>query len=78
MSSSFLTRRIKRTSELLRVGASGQVFEYEERFWSLRGLYDRLLSGYIVSEFSYQGAYDTAEKFFGSRKVRFAGGVAGI
>jgi hypothetical protein len=73
MSSSFLSRRIKRTSELLKVGASGQVLEYEERFQSLRGLYDRLLSEYIVSEFSYQGAYKTAEKFFDSSKVRFAG-----
>lgn len=73
MSSSFLSRRIKRTSNLLKVGASGQVLEYEERFQSLRGLYDRLLSEYIVSEFSYSGAYETAEKFFGSSKVRFAG-----
>jgi len=73
MSSSFLSRRIKRTSELLKVGASNQVSDYEERFQSLRGLYDRLLSDFIVSEFSYQGAYETAEEFFGSSKVRFAG-----
>lgn len=73
MSSSLLSSRIKRTSDLLRVGASGQVSEYEERFLSLRGLYDRLLSDYIVSEFSHTGAYETAEEFFGSSKVRFAG-----
>ena len=53
MSSSFLSRRIKRTSDLLKVGASDQVLEYEERFQSLRGLYDRLLSDFIVSEFSF-------------------------
>ena len=73
MSSSFLSRRIKRTSELLKVGASDQVSEYEERFQSLRGLYDRLLSDFIVSEFSYQKAYETAREFFGSSKVKFAG-----
>ena len=73
MSSSFLSRRIRRTSELLKVGAAGQVSEYEERFQSLRGLYDRLLSDFIVSEFNYRGAYETAEAFFGSSKVRFAG-----
>ncbi len=73
MSSSFLSRRIKWTSDLLKVGASDQVSEYEERFQSLRGLYDRFLSDYIVSDFSRQGAYETAEEFFGSNKVRFAG-----
>ena len=39
----------------------------------MRGLYDRLLSGFIVSEFSYQGAFETALRLFGSSKVRFAG-----
>ncbi len=73
MSSSFLSRQIRRTSDLLKVGASDQVSEYEERFQSLRGLYDRLLSDFLVSEFSYQGAYETAEEFFGSNKIRFAG-----
>ena len=55
------------------MGASGQVWEYEEWFQSLRGLYDRLLSDFIVSEFSYQGAFDAALRLFGSGKVRFAG-----
>ena len=73
MSSSFLSRRIKRTSDLLKVGASDQVSEYEERFQSLRGLYDRLLSDFIVGEFSYQKAHETAEEFFGSSRVQFAG-----
>jgi len=72
MSSSFLSRRIKRTSDLLKVGASDQVSEYEERFQSLSSLYDRLLSDFIVSKFSFQGACETAEEFFGSRGVRFA------
>ena len=73
MFSSFLSRRIERTSDLLKVGASGQILEYEERFQSLRGLYDRLFSDFIVSEFSYQGAYKTALRLFGSSKVQFAG-----
>lgn len=34
MSSSFLSHRIKRTSDLLKVGAADQVSEYEERFQS--------------------------------------------
>ena len=32
-----------------------------------------MLSDFIVSEFSFHGAYETAEEFFGSSKVRFAG-----
>jgi hypothetical protein len=58
---------------MLKMGASGQVLEYEGRFQSLRGLYDRLFSDYIASDFSHQRAYETAEKFFDSSKVRFAG-----
>jgi hypothetical protein len=73
MSASFLSRRIQRTSDLLKLGASDQVSEYEERFQPLRGLYDRLLSDFIVSEFSLDGAAETAEEFFGSTRVRFAG-----
>jgi len=57
MSSSFLSRRIKRTSDLLKVGDSGHVSEYDEWFQSLSGLHDGLLSDFVVSEFSYQGAW---------------------
>ena len=73
MSASFLSRRIQRTSDLLKSGASDQVLEYAERFQPLKGLYDRLLSDFIVSEFSLDGAAETAEEFFGSTQVRFAG-----
>lgn len=73
LSSSFLSRRIKRTSELLRLGASDQVSEYAERFHSLRGLYDRLLCDFMVSDFDFSGAYETAERFFDGERVRFAG-----
>ena len=70
---SFLSRKLERTSDLLKLGASNQVSEYEERFRSLRNLYNRLLSDLIVSNFSVEKAHDAAEKFFGSNIVRFAG-----
>ncbi len=70
---SFLSRKLERTSDLLKLGASSQVSEYEERFRSLKNLYDRLLSDFIVSSFKVEEAYETAEKFFGSNVVRFAG-----
>ena len=73
MTTSFLSRRIRRTSELLKIGAEDRVTEYERRFGSLAGLYDRLLSSLMVSNFSHEKAYETAVKFFGSNKVRFAG-----
>jgi len=73
MTTSFLGRRIGRTSGLLKAGAEDQVAEYERRFNSLAGLYDRLLSSLMVSNFSHEKAYETALKFFGSSKVRFAG-----
>lgn len=73
MSPSFLSRRIGRTSEFLKTGAEDQVTEYERRFGSLAGLYDRLLSNLMISNFSHEKAYETALKFFGTNKVRFAG-----
>jgi DNA-binding Lrp family transcriptional regulator len=73
MTSSFLGRRIRRTSELLKLGAAERVSEYERRFGSLTDLYDRLLSSFIISSFSYERGYETALKFFGSSKIRFAG-----
>ena len=73
MTPSFLSRRIMRTGELLRMGAEDRVTEYERRFGSFVGLYDRLLSNFMISDFSYEEAYETAVKFFGSPRVRFAG-----
>jgi len=73
VSSSFLSRSIKRTSELLRMGASDQVLEYVQRFSSLKGLYDRLLCDLMVSDFDSDKAYKTAMQFFGRDKVCFAG-----
>ncbi|RLI23519.1 hypothetical protein DRO58_09080, partial [Candidatus Bathyarchaeota archaeon] len=70
---SFLSGDVKRTSKLLRLGAEDRVLEYERRLASVKGLYERLLSEFIVSDFSFEQAYETALKFFGSYKVRFAG-----
>jgi len=73
MSSSPLSDTIKRTSNLLQLGASNQVTEYENRFQSLRFLHDRLLSDFIISDFNYEQAYETAKQFFSSSTIRFAG-----
>ena len=73
MSSSALSNTIKRTSDLLKLGASGQVTEYENRFQSLRALHDRLLSDFIISNFNNEKAYETAKQFFDSLTIRFAG-----
>jgi hypothetical protein len=68
-----LSNTIRRTSDLLQLGASNQVAEYEYRFQSLRTLYDSLLSGFIISDFDYNKAYKTGQEFFDSSTVRFVG-----
>src|SRR3989337_4426180 len=73
LSSSPLSNTIKRTSDLLRVGASSQVTEYEYRFQSLRALHERLLSDFIISDFNNEQAYEIGKQFFGSSTVRFVG-----
>jgi len=73
LSSSPLSNTIKRTSDILRLGASGQVTEYENRFQPLRALHERLLADFIISDFNNEQAFETAQKFFNSSTVRFAG-----
>jgi len=73
LSSSPLSNTIKRTSDLLLLGASDQVTEYENRFQSLRDLHERLLSDFITSDFNNEQAYETVKQFFGSSTTRFAG-----
>jgi hypothetical protein len=70
---SSLSDAVKRTSEVLRLGASSQVSDYEQRFSSLRNLYDDLLSNFMRMRFDHEGAYKTAREFFGDPSVRFAG-----
>ncbi|MGC9345979.1 MAG: hypothetical protein ACP5ER_04210 [Candidatus Bathyarchaeales archaeon] len=64
---------VKRTSDVLRLGASMQVLDYEQRFSSLKNLYDGLLSNLIRTGFNCKEAWETAKEFFGAPSVRFAG-----
>jgi len=70
---SSLSGTMKRTSDVLRLGASRQVIDYEQRFSSIKNLYDGLLSNLIRIDFSCKEAYETAKEFFGASSVRFAG-----
>ena len=73
MSPSSLSGAIKRTGEVLKTEASSQISDYENRFSSLKNLYDQLLSNLIVMKFDCEDAYETAKEFFDSSSVRFAG-----
>ena len=70
---SSLSEAIKRTSDALRFGASKQVLDYEQRFSSLKNLYDGLLLNLIKMDFDCEEAWETAKEFFGASSVRFAG-----
>jgi hypothetical protein len=70
---SSLSDAVKRTSDVLVQGASRQVFDYEQRFSSLKNLYDGLLSNLVRVDFDFKEAWETAKEFFGSSSVRFAG-----
>jgi hypothetical protein len=63
---------IKKTGEILRNSASGQILEYQERLRSVKDLYDSFLVDLLASDFRYDKAYETARRFFGSSKVKFA------
>jgi len=71
--SSRLSDTMKRTSDMLKSGASNQILEYERRFSSLRDLYETLFSNLIVTKFDCREAMEVAEEFFGVSNVRFAG-----
>jgi hypothetical protein len=73
MGLSSLSDTVKRTSDVLRLGASRQVFDYEQRFSSLENLYESLLSNLVKMDFGYEKACKTAKEFFGASEVRFAG-----
>jgi len=70
---SSLSGAIKRTSEMLRQGASKQVMDYEQRFSSLENIYGGLLSNLIRMDFDCKQVSKTAADFFGTNCVRFAG-----
>jgi len=58
---------------MLKFGASRQVLDYEQRFSSLKNLYDSLLSTLTIMDFNCKDAGETAKEFFGASSVRFAG-----
>ena len=58
---------------MLKLGASRQVLDYEQRFSSLKNLYDDLLSNLTIMNFDCEEACKTAKEFFGASSVRFAG-----
>ncbi|NWG10762.1 hypothetical protein HXY33_03295 [Candidatus Bathyarchaeota archaeon] len=68
-----LSDMIKRTSDMLKHGASKQVLDYEQRFSSLKNLYEGLLSNLIRMDFDHKEAWKTAKEFFDASAVRFAG-----
>jgi hypothetical protein len=68
-----LSDAVKRTSDVLKLGASTQILDYEQRFSSLRNLYDGLLADLIRTGFDCKEASETAREFFGTSNVRFAG-----
>jgi len=70
---SSLSDALKRTSNVLRFGASRQVMDYEQRFSSLKNVYEGLLSNLIKTDFNPKEACKTAKEFFGAATVRFAG-----
>ena len=73
MSLSSLSNTVKRTCDVLKQGASMQVSDYEKRFSSIKHLYDGLLSNLMQMDFSAKEARETAKKFLGAERVRFAG-----
>ncbi|MEM2667131.1 MAG: hypothetical protein QXV65_05230, partial [Candidatus Bathyarchaeia archaeon] len=68
-----LSNAIKRTCNMLKIGASMQVLDYEQRFSCLKNFYENFLSRLIKMGFDAKEAYETAKKFFGASCVRFAG-----
>jgi len=68
-----LSDAVKRASDVLKQGASRQVFDYEQRFSSLKSLYDELLLNLVRVNFNNAENWKTAKEFFGTSNVRFAG-----
>jgi hypothetical protein len=73
MTAPSLSNTIKSTCDALRQGATKQVADYEQRFSSIKNIYDDLLANLIRTGFDPKEAWETAREFFGSTVVRFAG-----
>lgn len=70
---SSLSGTIRRTSDVLRLGAATQVSDYEQRFSSLKNLYPDLLLDFVRTNFDHGQVCKTVKEFFGTSTVRFAG-----
>jgi hypothetical protein len=70
---STISNTIKRTSDILKNGATKQILEYEKSFSTIKNLYNTLLSNLIKTNFNQKEAYQTAKKFFETTNLRFAG-----
>jgi hypothetical protein len=68
-----LSDAVRRTCNVLKIGASMQVLDYEQRFSSLKNFYEDLLSNLVKMGFNVKESYETAVQFFGSSSVCFAG-----
>ena len=68
-----ISRRLKKTCELLLGGAKQQVAGYRSRFDSLSGIYDEFLSEYIIQYTSGKADPSFVDRFFGKRDLKFAG-----
>jgi len=71
--SSFIGRSLRQTGDLLLDGARRQVADYKGKFESLKGAYDRFLSRLIISYSGQTFNPSFVERFFGKRKLTFAG-----
>ncbi|MDH7478024.1 MAG: hypothetical protein QHH17_06565 [Candidatus Bathyarchaeota archaeon] len=70
---STISNTIKRTSDILKNGATKQILEYEKSFSAIKNLYNTLLSNLIKTNFNQKQAHQTAKNFFGTTNLRFAG-----
>jgi hypothetical protein len=64
---------MKQTCNTLRKGAIKQVMDYEEKFSSLKNIYDDFLSNLIRTDLDTKVSCQTANDFFGEAEVAFAG-----
>ena len=68
-----LSDTMRRTCDTLRQGAFKQVMDYEQKFLTMKNIYDEFLVDLIRTSFDSKTAFETAKEFFGDVSVRFAG-----
>ena len=68
-----ISRRIRRTGDLLLGGAQKQVTDYKGRFDSLSGIYDAFLSKMLIPYPEVGVNTEFVDRFFGKRTLSFAG-----